>query len=228
MATDRAGRETTRRRRERRRNYLISPAFQRKYTGLVVVGVFLASALMSIVQFGILFQQARARVLTPAAPYAWQATLVMTLSAVAFAAVIALVFGFWSIKLTHRIGGPLFVMKGYLEELAKGRYPERRPLRKRDEFKDLYESLWQAIDTLRARGQSELEAVSEALDTARAAVDADDDECRDALGRVATQLESLRRDITKVMGQELDRPAAGPKTAATAVSKPRAYAELPA
>jgi signal transduction histidine kinase len=228
MTTDRAEKDAAGFTRERRRKYLISPAFQWRYTGMVVVGVFLASVLMSIVQFGILFQQARARVLTPATPYAGQSTLVMALSAVAFAAVIALAFGFWSIRYTHRLGGPLFVMKGHLQELAEGRYPQRRPLRKKDEFKDLHDALWQAIDTLRARGQSELEAVSKALDTARAAGDADDYERRDALDRVATQLESLRRDMANVMGQELDRPAVAPKINATAVSKTRAYTELPA
>lgn len=49
---------------------------------------------------------------------------------------------------THRISGPVFVMMRYLKEIQNGNFPKTRPLRKKDELKELYTEMQKAVDYL--------------------------------------------------------------------------------
>src|SRR5262245_38755540 len=119
----------------RRKQYLINPGFQWKVAGTIAVAVFLFSILISITLYGTLHQQARLRAANPVT-YSADVTSVMICFGLGFAAITAGGVGLWSILMTHRVCGPMYVMKRYLLELAGGRLPSLRPLRKRDEFKD--------------------------------------------------------------------------------------------
>lgn len=52
------------------------------------------------------------------------------------------------IFITHRISGPVYVMTRYLQEIRKGKIPQFRPLRKKDEMQDFYRELSMTINHL--------------------------------------------------------------------------------
>jgi hypothetical protein len=188
--------------RRRWRNYIINPAFQWRYAVLVVFGVFLTSLPMTTGLFRILHGQARARLLEPGTSHVWENTLTVLLSGAAFAGVMAAVFGIWSIIVTHRISGPVFVMKRVLADLATGRFPRKRPLRKKDEFKDFYEVLWQAVDAMKAQRQADLAKLREVLEIARADTGADSG--TRGLESAAVQIEQLCKQLSAALGESVD------------------------
>ena len=126
------------RKRTKRRQYLINPAFQWKYAATIAFGVFVTSTIMSSVLYGILHHQARMRTIDPAG-YSAQVTFVVFLAGAAFALLTGAGVGLWSIIVTHRMVGPLYVMSRFMLELKEGRLPKMRALRQKDEFKEFYE-----------------------------------------------------------------------------------------
>jgi len=174
-----------------RKQYLINPGFQWKVAGTIAVAVFLFSILISVTLYGTLHQQARMRAADPMA-YVAPVTSIMVCFAMGFAAITAGGVGLWSILMTHRICGPMFVMKRYLLEVAEGRIPSLRPLRKRDEFKDLYEAFDKAISSLRTNRQRELMQLNTALEAARQVQGADADTMQQNLETVMERIEWLR------------------------------------
>lgn len=173
-----------------RKQYLINPGFQWKVAGTIAVAVFALSILISITLYGTLHQQARLRAADPG-HYVAPVTSVMVCFALGFAALTAGGVGIWSILMTHRICGPMFVMKRYLIEIAQGRIPSLRPLRKRDEFKDLYEAFDQAVSALRASRQRELLQLNTALETAREA-QSEPNRASEKLAAIVERIEALR------------------------------------
>ena len=149
--------------RRRSSNLVLRPAFQWKYTVAVVLGVFLVSAFIGIELFGVLYQQARARVLYQPTVNGAEIRTAILLSTLAFALLPAVGFGVWAMFVTHRICGPLEVMEHCLNELKRGRFPKHRSLRKRDEFKDFHDVLWGAIRALEVGKRSELAALANVL-----------------------------------------------------------------
>ena len=53
-----------------------------------------------------------------------------------------------SIFFTHKISGPIYVMRQYLRQIKEGKTPKFRPLRDKDEFKDFYQELQDAVEHL--------------------------------------------------------------------------------
>ncbi len=175
----------------KRKQYLINPNFQWKVAGTIAVAVFLFSILISVTLYGTLHQQARLRSADPTG-YVAPVTSVMLCFALGFAALTAGGVGLWSILMTHRICGPMFVMKRYLLEVAQGRIPSLRPLRKRDEFKDLYQAFDQAISGLRAAKQRELMQLNTAWDAVREAQAGDVEVMQQKLEVLSERIEWLR------------------------------------
>ncbi len=196
--------------RRRCRNYFIKPALQGKYLAMVVVSVFLTSTLMSFTLFGLLNQQARARALYMAPSNTWENTYTMLLFAGAYAVVLAVAFGLWSVIITHRIGGPLYVIEGYLAELTAGRFPRMRTLRKRDELKELHEAFGKAVEAMKAKRQSELATLTEALNTATSAVNADEEGREGALLSISAQLEDVCDMLKGSLGVKSEKAPSRP------------------
>ena len=111
------------------------------------LAVFIISSIISLVLYGILHQQARLRMINPES-YVANVPVVVFGFALLFALAAGGIFAIWCLIVTHRICGPLQVLHGYFEDLARGHFPQRRCLRKRDEFKDLFEAFWRAVETL--------------------------------------------------------------------------------
>lgn len=203
---NRQERGAKRRRGNRRRRYVVDAAFQWKYILTITAGVFIVAATMSSGLYGVLHHQARLRSINPET-YSTEVTSVIILCALAFSVVTAIAVGIWCLIATHRICGPLFVLERYLVELSKGRIPRPRALRRKDEFKGLYETFSRASDSLRERKQAELTELSDMLGTAKAAGGGDDDDRKVALESICNHLESLRSAVRESLGVEPEEGA---------------------
>lgn len=177
-----------------RRHYVINAAFQWKYCVTVAVVVFLASSIISSVLYGILHHQARMRLLNPMT-YTAQVPWVIFAFALGFAALTAAGVGIWSVFMTHRICGPLVLLRNYVAELSEGRIPDVRPLRRKDEFKELMASFAKAVSSLKTSKQAEVAALSRVLDIARQAIEDDACDRKTALVAVASHIEPLRNAV---------------------------------
>jgi hypothetical protein len=71
--------------------------------------------------------------------------------------------GVWGLIVTHRISGPLYIVVRYLGALASGRYPDMRPLRKRDELHDFFAAFEEAVNAMRNRDIMALRDIDGAL-----------------------------------------------------------------
>jgi len=220
--------ELPHRRRGRRRTYIINPAFQWKYTLLIAVGVFLVSALMSIVLYGAVHQQVRAQMVHLAPTHPLANTYGILLFAGGCAVLMAAGVGLWTVILTHRISGPLYVFRGYLAELAAGRWPRTRSLRRHDEFKDLFGVFRRAVNTMKAGKRADLSVLNEALMLARTAAETEGASREKSLMTLVAHLESVRDEVATTLGEVpeeqaptlVDQPACCP-------ADTKEYAEAP-
>lgn len=206
----------------RRRTIVINPVFQVRYAVMIFAVVFIFAALMSAVLFGVLHQNARARVLAPGASNVWENTRIIVFTAVAFSALVSLAICAWSVIITHRICGPLFVMRRAFETLRKGQLPQYRALRKRDEFKDVHAEFFKACETVKSRHEKVLEGLTNAIQEAADGTQGDDQSCRRALDNIAQRLESMRIEAAQFLGRA-ESGADGSRTgdAATPQKAPR-------
>ena len=62
---------------------------------------------------------------------------------------VSAVLYFYLINMTHRISGPLHVVKQYMDSIISGEDPEFRELREKDEFKELYYTFVRMMEILR-------------------------------------------------------------------------------
>jgi hypothetical protein len=87
--------------------------------------------------------------------------------------VMAVALAFWGLIVTHRISGPLFILERYLGILADGRYPDLRPLRKRDELQEFFTAFEEAVATLRTRDEGVVKELDAAVAQAKKALAGD-------------------------------------------------------
>lgn len=170
----------------------------------IALMVFLVSSVISVGVFAALHQQARLRNADPLQAFGSVAPLLLTF-AVGCAALTAGGVGLWSILVTHRLCGPVFVMERYLRELKNGHLPTLRGLRKHDELKELYRTLGDAVESLRGRAKAELAIVCDALELVRNGVSAGEDGKRQCLLLLTPQLEKLRLDFVGLLNDEVKK-----------------------
>jgi len=65
-----------------------------------------------------------------------------------FQAVLLFIYG---VYLTHKIAGPIYVMRQYCKEIQQGKAPQFRQLRKGDLLIDFYGDFVKAITTLQSK-----------------------------------------------------------------------------
>ena len=151
------------------KSLLLDRHFQLKYTSMIV-GV---AALLSLALGGFLVskvnENSRILGLENLGDAAFEAhlfsadnELVMSI-AISLALFLVLLIGL-SIVMTHRVVGPIYVIKRHLDALAAGRLPQIRGLRKGDEFVDCHQSLVNAIDQLHNELERDIDVLSAALD----------------------------------------------------------------
>lgn len=200
----------------RRRQYVINPSLQWRFAAMIGLMVFIMTFVASAILFTVLYNHARARVISPDASLANLGTMVFVFAGIsAFLSAGAL--GLWTVLFTHRICGPLYLLQGYFGELTNGFFPKPRPLRKKDEIKEFYDLFARTVDSLRSRKQQQLDALSHALHVAAAAHPEDLASCRAALNRVIDELEPIRGEAASALGvaptietKASDRPSPRP------------------
>lgn len=212
--TDTEGRTDSKQKRtsNRRKQYIVDPAFQWRYAITIALTVFLITSVMSSVLYGLLHHQARMRFVYPQT-YTAEVGMVVLFAALAFSAITAGGVGLWSVIATQRICGPLYVLEKHLAELASGRIPTLRPLRRKDEFKGLYRAFSRAVDGLKNQRQTELNLLTEALGRVQTAVEGDHEGQTRALELLAVQMDKIRDELAESLGVDLDgTPAAKTRT----------------
>ena len=186
-----------------RRGYMINPTFQWKYTGVIALCVFLASSFTGVLLFGVLHRQARAVLANPETNYGWENLFVMIAAGLMLGLVTAVAVGMWSIIATHRICGPLYVLEQYHSELSRGRLPDVRSLRRKDEFKRLHESFAAAVDALRQRQRGDLAIATEIAEIAAEVQERTDEDRRQALEEIVARTQELRENAAQFLGVRL-------------------------
>ena len=147
-----------------RRQVLVDRRFQLKYAaGLALGGASLCAAFGGAVWLAL--HQAR-ETLGPESQATLQGTETTVLVLAAFMAlVMSLVLSLVGLLVTHRVAGPMRVLREQLRRLAEGRFPRWRPLRSHDELRDVFAEFHATVDALRRREHEELAAVESALAT---------------------------------------------------------------
>ena len=56
---------------------------------------------------------------------------------------------YFIIKRSHRTSGPVFILNRYIDEIKKGKYPEIRPLRDKDDFTELFDNFKEMVEKLK-------------------------------------------------------------------------------
>ena len=131
--------------RRRRRLRLVCPGPQLKFIALAVLTVFAISAVITAQIFNALYLHARSLAVAMPGQEPETARILVSqalLSSLAPAVMVA----FFALLISNRIFGPLRVLERMAKDIAEGRSPERRALRKRDEFQVLHALLCKIAD----------------------------------------------------------------------------------
>lgn len=204
--------------KNRRQKYIINPAFQWKYALFVACSVFTVTCVMGSVMYVVLHDQARQRIVDPSM-YSTSVSVVVLSFSLLLGVLTACGAGIWGAFSSHKLCGPLFVVEQGLNELAQGRFPHVRPLRKRDKFKDFFEVYANTVVALREAKTVQAESLDKSLALSREALAAGGSSCDSAMTKLVDQLEAMRADVREALGQESD-PAAETKVPADAPFEP--------
>lgn len=188
-----------------RRHYIINPRFQWKCTGVTALAVFLVSLTTGIAVY--LFQYREAQFSSAL----MHARLTIVLFAATFAVVMAACFALWSVFLTHRICGPLFVMGRCFDTLIDGGFPKQRPLRAKDEFREFHGHFWRAVDAMRERKEAELDSLRQVLSAVRSVAETDAQTWTN-LNTVEARVKALVDDDALALGLTRDDVPESPVT----------------
>jgi hypothetical protein len=163
--------------------------------------------ILGTLQYGVLHQQARMRVVNPE-NYQTSVRLVIVLFGLGFGLVSAVALTAWWVCVSHRVAGPLLVLERYFRELGSGRFPRVRSLRRKDEFKYLHETFAGTVESLKAFDRAQLTQLNHSAhmleslaETAPANMTAD-------LAMIESSLDSLRTELINRLGPEAEREAA--------------------
>ncbi len=169
--------------KRRLRNYLLDPAFQLKYTGMVVAVTIVVASVLGYIAYdqshaqtemlsvNLAMEGHTAEYIEEQAAAADQALLLQIVGGV-FLLVFSL--GITGILVTHRLVGPAYKMKSLFRDVSEGHLRIRGRLRKGDELKDVFDEFETMIEKLRARQREEITQVEGIIARAREAGSNDD------------------------------------------------------
>ena len=164
----------------RLRHLLLDRQFQLKYTAMILGVASVISVVLGLFLIEKVRENSRMLQLDPGFDEAFQAQLAasdtnIVLVLIGAFAVFLIVLAVLSVIITHRMAGPIYVLRRYIGEIGTGPLPRVRNLRKGDEFRDLFETLVDTVGALEARAKEEI-AVLEKLNGALAAASPSDAE----------------------------------------------------
>lgn len=166
---------------------LLDRRFQLKYTAMILGVAMVVSAALGSFLYIKVRENSRMLELEAAADAVFQTQLasadtqLLTIIAASFGAFLV-VLTILSLFITHRMAGPIFVMRRHVATLASGSIPQVRALRKGDEFVEFYETLSDAVDAIQGRTEEEIAVLSRAVDALGGAEGPDAESARRALG----------------------------------------------
>lgn len=138
--------------RFRRKQYLIKTKFQLKYTGLILLFMFIVAWLAGYTVYctgWLLMGEKLANVYPQGRLVAIMRTINITL--LLRLALITPLVVLISILLSHRVAGPLYRIERFLRSVAKGDFSMKLHLRKNDELQDLAGSINEMTEDLKNR-----------------------------------------------------------------------------
>jgi methyl-accepting chemotaxis protein len=103
-----------------------------------------------------------------------------------------LLIGVLGIYFTHKVAGPIFMMKGLLGQVGDGKLNFNRRPRKGDELQDFFEAFTAMVGKLKDRQQLEVEKLGEALEAAKAAGVSEE-----AVSKIASVRDDMRAALDK-------------------------------
>ena len=177
------------------KSLLLDRQFQLKYTSMIV-GV---AAVLSLALGGFLVskvkENSRILGLEGLGDAAFEAQLFsadneLVLVIAASLVVFLIILVGLSIVMTHRVVGPIYVMKKHLDALAAGRLPEIRALRKGDEFVDCHQALVQAVNQLHRELEQDIHVLSAALEALQAPAETQQSDLHERLRSLVSQKQS--------------------------------------
>jgi len=144
-----------------RRQVLVDRRFQLKYAvGLALGGASLCAAFGGAVWLAL--HQAR-ETLGPESQATLQGTETTVLVLTVFMAlVMSAVLSLVGLLVSHRVAGPMRVLRGQLRRLAEGGFPRWRPLRSHDELRDVFAEFHATVDALAAAKRARLDGLEDA------------------------------------------------------------------
>lgn len=70
---------------------------------------------------------------------------------IAFIVIQSVILFYILIRRSHRISGPIFLINRYINEIKDGKFPEIRPLRTKDDFKEMFDNFRDMVEYLKMR-----------------------------------------------------------------------------
>lgn len=128
--------------RNRRRRYWIDPGFQGRFLRMILTLLF------AVLFFGIVMPVFFCVIVLESASMQGPSSPLVVLAAGALAFVISACIARLTIRMSHRICGPVFRIQKSLECMKRGERPQRIVLRKGDELVELVELLNEVVDSL--------------------------------------------------------------------------------
>jgi signal transduction histidine kinase len=100
--------------------------------------------------------------------------------------------GVLGIYFTHKVAGPIYMMKSLLKQVGEGKLNFNRRPRKGDELQDFFEAFTVMVGDLKKRQENEVEQLTEALEAVKAAGVAED-----AVAKIASVRDEMRAALDK-------------------------------
>jgi len=207
------------------KRFIINPSVQWRYTAWAIAGVFVVSSFVAVLLYGVLFDQARSRALFTPTASVFDVGVSVIAAAVAFAAVPAIACGLWAIVMTHRLCGPIRVIENHLRALESGKFPKHRPLRKKDDFRDVYGLFWRAVDKMKKSEVEHLGTMSRLRDVANEVV-AGRGDADGAVAHFAAELQAICGELSDRLGVDDDPQAESDVFAPEPHTEKPAFAEV--
>ena len=119
-----------------------------------------------------------------------QRTLLMAL--VGGLSLMVMLIGVLGIYFTHKVAGPIYMMKGLLKQVGDGRLNFNRRPRKGDELQDFFEAFTAMVAKLKEHQEVEVKELGEAIDLAKTSGVSED-----ALAKIVGVRDTMRAALDK-------------------------------
>ncbi len=127
---------------DRRRSYLIDPKFQNRFRAAMLAFAVVILLLAQLTSLGVAYAA------THQVEYLRTLWLPVGWALLSIPATISIFY--LSDRLSHRLCGPVFIMRRTLEAVRRGERPEPIQLRRKDEFRELADALNETLVALDA------------------------------------------------------------------------------